>query len=171
MSLTARRGGTFRRGVILLLAGLVLVLAIVFVIKTTTGGSASVVGKFPQRVVGSPAPGPLSDAPHSLPPAAATAARAFFLGYLAYVAGHANASQIPEASPQVIASLGVQRLPASPAKPKTRPAVLRLGAREAGGPVLHVTGLVSDGNSRYPIRIVMGQERSGWIVTEMPTAE
>jgi hypothetical protein len=162
----------FWRGGIALAAVLLVALAVGLTIAATTGGhSAPPAPPAPPRIVGQPAPGPLSDAPHALPPAAASAARAFLLGYLGFVTGKETAGQIPDASPKVIAGLGVQRLPASPAARKVSPAVLQLGAREASGSVLHVTAVVSDGISRYPVRIVMTHEPGGWTTTELGSAE
>jgi hypothetical protein len=160
------------RGPIALLTVLLVALAAGLTIAATTGGhSAPSPPPAPARVIGQPAPGPLADAPHVLPPAAAGAARAFLLGYLAYVTGKATADEIPDASRKVIAGLGVQRLPASAAARKVSPAVLGLGAREASGSILHVTAFVSDGVSRYPVRILMVHEPGGWTTTELGSAE
>lgn len=142
-------------------------LAVGLVIANRSGGRTAPTPSI--RVVGQPAPGPLSNAEHNLPAAAAGAARTFFTGYLAYLYGHGSAAEIQGASPDVIAKL--RPLSISPAGRKLHPTVLALGARETGGPVLHVTALIGDGIARYWIRTVMAHERSGWDTTQLASQE
>ena len=123
------------------------------------------------RIVGLPASGPFSDAPYALPAAAASAARTFFVGYLAYMYGHGNSAQIKDASPQLIAKLPAQPPAIAPAGRALQPRVVRLGAREASGTVQHVTALIADGIARYPIRTVMVLERQGWETTQFADPE
>lgn len=169
MSLTAPHRG-LRRGTFLVLAVLLVVLVAGLVIAATTGGRSTPRAVAQQRIVGLPSPGPLSDAPHPLPSAAASAARGFLPGYLAYVDGSAGARQIRDASPGLIDQLA-RNGPAVTAAASRQPFVVALGAQEATGMVLHVTALVSNGISRYPLRFVMVHERSGWEATQLANPE
>jgi hypothetical protein len=123
------------------------------------------------RIVGQPAPGPFSDARYALPAAAARAARTFLEGYLAYMYGHGSTAQIKDASPQLIAKLPLGAPNMTPAGRRLEPRIVRLGAREAGGTVQHVTALIADGIARYPIRTVMVLEPQGWETTQFVSAE
>lgn len=156
-----------QRGAAALAVLLACALAVGLVIANRSGGRTAPTPSI--RVVGQPAPGPLSGAQHGLPAAAARAARTFFTGYLAYLYGHGTAGQIGDASPQVIAKL--RPLSISTAGRKLHPAVLGLGAHEAGGPVLHVTALIGDGIAQYSIRTVMAHEQGGWETTELVSEE
>jgi len=157
------------RGGVLLALLLAAVLATGLVVATTSGGRQAPPPSF--RVVGQPAPGPFSNAAHGLPAAAVQAARTFFAGYLAYLYGHGTASQIRDASTQLTAKLPKGPLSISPAGRRLHPRVVRLGAREAAGPALHVTALIGDGIARYPIRTVMAHERGGWETTQLVSPE
>jgi hypothetical protein len=170
MSLTVSPHG-LRRGALVVLAVLVVALAAGLVIARTTGGSATPKAVAQQHVVGLPAASALSDTLHALPPAAATAARGFLSGYFAYLDGQIASGEIPGASRQVIAALGPKWVSPSPATHSVRPVVVQLGAQEANGSVLHVTALVSDGVSRYPVQIVMDDEHGGWLTTQLLRAE
>ena len=152
----------------LLLALVALALASGAVIATTINGGRSS-AQLSQRVVGAPASGPLSAAAHAPDPAAAGAARAFLAGYLAFIYGQAPVEEIQDASPHLIALLRRARPQATTAS--ARPRVVTLGAREASGSVLHVTALISDGITRYPMGIVMVHEPRGWETTELASAE
>jgi hypothetical protein len=157
-----------RRG-LLLTAVFAAVIAGGLVIVTHTGGKAP-----PQtvpRVVGAPAPGPLSNATHSPDSAAASAARTFFAGYLAYRYGQGGPDQIRDASPKLIAVLSHAPLSVMAATRSLHPVVVKLGAHEAGGSVLHVTALISDGMGRYPLRIVMVHRPGGWETTQLVNPE
>lgn len=158
-----------RRGALLVVGVLAAVLAVGLVIASRTGGHSAPARK--ERLVGLPAPRPLSAFPHAPDPAAAGAARTFLSGYLAYLYGQADTSQIRQASPQLIATLPLKRLTVNPAALHLHPAVVALGAREPGGSVLHVAALISDGVSRYPIQFVMVHEQRGWDATQLANPE
>ena len=123
------------------------------------------------RVVGYPVPGPMSDVPNAPAPAAAAVARAFFRGYLAYLYGQAGGSQVRDASPQLMALLTRGRPSVTAATRSRHPVVVALGAHEPGGNVLHVTAMISDGLSRYPIRIVMVHGPRGWETSQVVSQE
>lgn len=162
------RRSLWRRGLLLTVV-LAAVLAGGLVIVTHTGGKAP-----PQtvpRLVGAPAPGPLANATHAPDPAAASAARAFFAGYLAYRYGQAGAGQIRDASPSLIAVLSHAQLSVTAATRSLHPVVVKLGAQEASGSTLHVTALISDGVGRYPLRIVMAHQPGGWETTRLANPE
>lgn len=157
------------RTALLLAAVFAAVIAGGLVIVTHSGGKAP-----PQtvpRLVGAPAPGPLSNATHAPDPAAASAARAFFAGYLAYRYGQAGPGQIRDASPKLIAVLSHAPLSVTAATRSLHPVLVKLGAHEASGSVLHVTALISDGMGRYPLRIVMAHEPGGWETTQLVNPE
>lgn len=156
-----------RRGGAALAVLLACALAVGLVIANRSGGRPA--PKPSIQVAGQPAPSPFSNAPHNLPAAAAGAARTFFTGYLAYLYGHGSAGQIRAASPALIAKL--RPLSISAAGRKLHPAVLRLGARESSGTVLHVTALIGDGIARYWMRTVMAQDQGGWETTQLPSQE
>lgn len=170
MSALAHPGGRPRRTrLALLVAGvLVVVLAVVLVIVATTGGRP--VAQAPAPVVGGPAPGPLSDATNTPAPAAASAARTFLSGYLAFIYGEGSVSQIRDASPKLLAILGKAHPPAPAGRPP-HPRILALGAQEASGNTLHLTALISDGVARYPIGIEIVRGPGGWQTTELSNDE
>lgn len=124
-----------------------------------------------QRIVGYPVPGPMSDVPDTPAPAAAAAARAFLSGYLAYLYGQASGSQVRDASPQLMALLTRGSPSVTAATRRLHPVVIALGAHEPGGDVLHVTAMISDGQSRYPIRIVMVRGQRGWEASQVVSQE
>ena len=163
-----RRRSLGRRG-LLLSAVLAAVLAVGLVIVTHTGGHT--VPQRTPRVVGAPAPGPFSDATHAPDPAAAGAARTFLSGYLAYRYGQADAGRIRDASPKLFATLLHAQMSVPSAARSLHPVIVKLGAREASGSVLHVTALISDGIGRYPLRIVMVRESGGWETTQLANPE
>lgn len=168
MSALAHPGGRRRRGALLVVGALGALLAILLVILLTTGGTSA--PRAAGRVVGRPAPGPLSQARHTPDPAAAGAARTFLSGYLAFIYGQAPVDQIRDASPQLIALLSKARpAPASPRSP--HPRVFALGSREASGSPLHLTALISDGSARYRLGIVVVHEPGGWETTQLSTQE
>jgi hypothetical protein len=157
-----------RRAVLIVLAVLVTVLAALLVIVSITGGRSA--PQAPSRLVGKPAPGPLSDARYAPDPAAAGAARTFLTGYLAFIYGEGSLGQIRDASPQLIALLGKAHPAPATGRPP-RPRILALGAHEASGSVLHVTALISDGIARYPIEIEIARGAGGWQATELSNDE
>jgi hypothetical protein len=157
-----------RRG-LLLAAALAAVLVVGLVIVTHTGGHTT-----PQtgpRVVGAPAPGPFSDATHVPDAAAASAARTFLSGYLAFRYGQAGPDRIRDASPALIAVLSKGSLAVGPATRRLHPVILKLAAHEASGTVLHLTALISDGEGRYPLRIVEVRGPNGWETTQLANPE
>jgi hypothetical protein len=155
-----------------LLAGalVVVVLAAGIAIAAASGGRPAA-KTASLRVVGLPAPGLLANAPHAPPAPAASAARTFLGGYLAYVYGHAPAADIRDATPPLIAAFGRVGPSLTPAGRRLHPVVVGLGAHEATGSVLHVTALISDGIARYTLQIVLSHEQSGWVTTQLPNAE
>ncbi|MGN6871634.1 MAG: hypothetical protein ACTHMY_24830 [Solirubrobacteraceae bacterium] len=157
-----------RRAALIVVAALVAVLAAILVIVAITGGRST--PQAPTRLVGQPAPGPLSDARHAPDPAAASAARTFLSGYLAFIYGEGSLDQIRDASPKLIALLGKAHPPPARAHPP-RPRLLALGAHEASGSVLHVTALITDGIARYPMGIVIVRGPGGWQTTELSSDE
>lgn len=171
MSVLADRRG--RRGpmrVALLVVGvLAAVLVLAIVILSRSGSSP--VPRVSERVVGQKAPAPLSSAPHAVDPAAAAVARTFLAGYLAWQYGHGASGQIRDGTRQLLATLTPARLTVNPAALELHPVVSALGASEAGGGVLHVTALISDGAARYPIGIVVTHEARGWQVTQLASPE
>lgn len=157
-----------RRAVLIVLAVLVTVLAALLVIVSITGGRSA--PQAPSRLVGKPAPGPLSDARYAPDRAAGGAARTFLSGYLAFIYGEGSVEQIRDASPSLIAVLSKAHPPPATGRPP-RPRILALGAHEASGSVLHVTALVSDGIARYPIEIEIARGPSGWQATKLSNDE
>ena len=123
------------------------------------------------RIVGYPVPGPMSDVPNAPAPAAAAAARAFLSGYVAWLYGQAGGSQVRDASPQLTALLTRGSPSVTAATRRLHPVVVALGAHEPGGNVLHVTAMISDGLNRYPIRIVMVHDQSGWEASQVVSQE
>jgi hypothetical protein len=113
----------------------------------------------------------MSDVPNALAPAAAAAAHVFFSGYLAYLYGQGGGSQVRDASPQLMALLTRGSPSVTGATRRLHPVVVALGAHEPGGNVLHVTAMISDGLSRYPIRIVMVHDRYGWETSQVVDEE
>jgi hypothetical protein len=157
-----------RRTVLIVLAVLVGVLAVLLVIVAITGGRSA--PQAPARLVGKPAPGPLSDARHAPDPAAAGAARTFLTGYLAFIYGEGSVDQIRDASPHLIAVLGKAHPAPATGRPP-RPRIIALGAHEASGSVLHLTALINDGIARYPIGIEIVRGPGGWQATELSNDE
>jgi hypothetical protein len=157
-----------RRAALIVVIVLVTVLAALLAIVAITGGTSA--SQAPSRLVGEPAPGPLSDARHTPDPAAAGAARTFLAGYLAFIYGEGSVEQIRDASPRLIAVLGKAH-PAPATGHPLRPRILALGAHEASGSVLHVTALIGDGIARYPIEIEIARGASGWQATELSNDE
>lgn len=149
---------------------LVAVLAAGIAIAAASGSRSAAQIASP-RVVGLPAPGPLANAPHAPVAPAAGAARTFLAGYLAYLYGRGSAADIRDAAPPLIAALGSVGPSLTPAARRLHPVVVGLGAHEASGSVLHVTALISDGIARYTLQIVLSHERSGWVTTQLPSAE
>jgi hypothetical protein len=157
-----------RRGALIVVLVLVAVLATLLVILATTGEKSG--PQAPSRLVGQPAPGPLADARHAPEPAAASAARTFLSGYLAFIYGEGSAAQIRDATPHLLAVLSKAH-PSPPAGRPPKPRILALGAHEASGSVLHVTALVGDGTARYPIGIRIVRGPGGWQATELSNDE
>jgi hypothetical protein len=157
-----------RRAALIVVAVLVAVLAVLLVIVAITGGRSA--PQAPSRLVGKPAPGPLSDARHTPDPAAAGAARTFLAGYLAFIYGEGSVGQIRDASPSLIAVLGKAHPPRATGRPP-RPRIVALGAEEASGSVLHLTALISDGVARYPIEIEIARGAGGWQATKLSNEE
>jgi len=172
VSLSAEPRGwlTLRRGAALLVLGIAAAAALAFA-TLAGGGSAVRAPSTLTRIVGAPAPGPLSGAGNAPVPAAASAARKFMSGYLAYLYGHAPGRQIEAATPHLIATIGRGNAPVAPAARRLRPVVVALGAREPSGNVLHITALVSDGIARYPVRFVMVHDQRGWETTALANPE
>lgn len=159
-----------RRGALIVVGVLAAVLAVLLVIVAATGGRS--VSQAPERLVGQPGPGPMSQAKHTPDPAAASAARTFLSGYLAFIYGHAPAAQIQDASPQLIALISKARpAPEAPGAGAPHPKVLALGAQEASGRILHLTALISDGIDRYPLGFVLVHEPGGWETTQLSSQE
>jgi hypothetical protein len=170
MSTLAQPNGPprLRRAALIVVGVLVAVLAALLVIVATTGGRSA--PQAPGRLVGKPAPGPLSDARHAPDPAAASAARTFLTGYLAFIYGEGSVGQIRDVTPHLIAVLGKAHPPPATGRPP-RPRILALGAHEASGSVLHVTALISDGIARYTIAIEIVHGPGGWQTTELSNDE
>jgi hypothetical protein len=157
-----------RRGALIVVAVLVAVLATLLVIVATTGEKSA--PQAPGRLAGQPAPGPLADARQAPEPAAASAARTFLSGYLAFIYGEGSVAQIRDATPHLLAVLSKAHPPPPTGRPP-RPRILALGAHEASGSVLHVTALISDGTARYPIGIKIVRRPGGWQTTELSNDE
>ena len=159
-----------RRGALVVLGGLAAVLAILLVIVASTGGRSA--PQAPARLTGEPAPGPLSGATHAPAAPAASAARTFLAGYLAFIYGEAPVGQIRDASPQLMALLSrAHPQPAAPGKQTPHPKVVALGSSEASGSVLHVTALVSNGVNRDTLGIVLVHKPGGWVTTQLSNDE
>lgn len=174
MSLSAQRRGRRLGGRAILLgallvASLVALLVAGLAIAAGSGGHSAPIAS--QRVVGLPARSVMSYAPHTPPPGAARAARTFLSGYIAYLVDEAEARQIRDAAPALIAVLAQGRPSVTPAARRVHQVIVALGAREARGRVLHLTALIRDGHFHYPIRFVISHDQRGWEVTQLSSAE
>ncbi len=143
-------------------------LAAAVVLTSRSGGH---IGLPAQRVSGLPETGALKAAPHRPPAAALRAARTFLSGYLAYLYGQGTAAHIRAAAPGLVAVLARRRPAVSPAAHRLHPVVVGFGAREAGGNVLHLTAVVSDGIARYPLRVLMVNRAGGWQTAALANPE
>src|SRR4051794_21804378 len=108
----------------------------------------------------------------SLPAGATAAATRFLHGYLPFLYGQVGASRINRLTPELGRSLADQRARVTPAERARHPRVLQLGFApgDATRAVLF-EAQVSDGVSRYRVRMRVALRARRWVVVELPDAQ
>ena len=95
---------------------------------------------------------------------AARAARQFLTGYLPWLYGHARATTIKAATPQLIGRLKANPPRVPPTLDRVRPRLVALGTRSARG-VWTVLANITAGQQTYELTVAVARARGHWWVT------
>jgi hypothetical protein len=150
------------------LCGLILVVTIAGLVLTNPARPTGVSGRQKQTTAAAINPGGNTPPPWSRAAEAAANATAetFLRGYLAYLYGHAPASQVGDATESFVRSLEPGHLQVPPGIRALRPRVVSLDVSQQGAGRVLAVALVSDAEVvHYPIRLVLTESARRWQVS------